>query len=362
MYPRVTKIAATLGSVVAVAGGGVALAATTGHHKHKKPVSHKPVKFATGLNIPTSFAAGGGHVFEGDGGFSSSESSDAPPQGAGVYLLKGGKGKLLPSDTGLVFVSGLAWHKGALYVAGGSATSTGFVFSLQKWTGFTGSKFSDQKVIYTAPSNFGGFNGIAFGANGRLYVGADVGLLNGNDHGPSNISPYVYDVLSFSANGTGPKVVAQGIRQPWQLAFPKGSNVPFVSDLGQDTLADNKTTANPPDWVLKVKQGQNYGFPKCNGITKGACKGFAKPFKSFKPHTDIMGLAIIGKTLYMSSFASGKRGSGQVFSMPVKGGAVKKVASGFPSQTVGLGASGGKLYIGSVGTALGKGVVYTVKP
>jgi glucose/arabinose dehydrogenase len=362
MYPRVTKIAATLGSVVAVAGGGVALAATS-HHKPKKPVSHKPVKFATGLSTPTSFAFGGGHTFEGDGGYEAKNSSGPPiPQGGGVYVLKGGKGKLVPSN--LLYVSGIVWHKGALYVTGGGAGAGGLVFTIQKWTGFNGTTFSKQSVIYTAPAGFQSFNGLAFGANGRLYTAADVGLTNGNDHGPASTSPYLYDVLSFSANGGKPKIVARGIRQPWQFAFPKGSNVPFVSDLGQDSGAKN-----PPDFVLKVKQGQNYGFPKCNW-TKSTIKvcekkknRYAKPFKMFKPHSDIMGLAIIGKTLYMSSFLGGGKGTGAVFSMSLNGKNLKKVAGGFKSETVGLGANGGKLYVGAVGkAAAGQGVVYTVKP
>ena len=39
--------------------------------------------------------------------------------------------------------------------------------------------------------------------DGRLYVGVDVGLTDGNDHGPASTSPYLYDILTFRANGTG---------------------------------------------------------------------------------------------------------------------------------------------------------------
>jgi hypothetical protein len=65
-----------------------------------------------------------------------------------------------------------------------------------------------------------------------------------------------------------------------------------------------------------------------------------------------MGLAIIGKTLYMTSFI-GNKGNGEVLSMPLKGGPVKTVVKGHAGpknggQFVGLGASGGSLYLGEV--------------
>ena len=51
-----------------------------------------------------------------------------------------------------------------------------------------------------------------------LYVGVDVGLTSGNDHGPaSKKTPYLYDILSLKPNGKGLKVFASGIRQPWQF-------------------------------------------------------------------------------------------------------------------------------------------------
>ncbi len=309
----------------------------------------KVQQVAAGLHTPTSFAFGAGNLFEGDGG---SESSSGPPAGGGVYLLKGGAGTLIPGSP--QFVAGLAWHRGALYVSGGSITGpTSAKWQIQKWTGWNGHTFTHRKAIYTAPKKFQGFNGLAFGADGRLYVGVDVGLLNGNDHGPAK-TPYVYDILSMKANGKGFKVFATGIRQPWQLAFPKGSSSPYVSDLGQD-----KGAKNPPDFVLRVKQGDNYGFPRCTWIVASKCKGFAKPFQKFGPHTDIMGMVIIGKRLYMTSFLGpkGKGPGGEVLSMPLSGGRAKAVVKGFVAPTVGLGSHGGSLYVGEL-----TGQVFKVTP
>ncbi len=285
--------------------------------------------FATGPDTPTSFAFGKGHVFVSDGTI---------PAG-GVDVVKAGVATKLPSS--LIGSFGVTWHAGALYV---SALTT-----IQKWSGWNGTTFTKQKTIFNAPKGFPGFNGLAFGANGRLYVGVDVGQKN--DHGPAT-APYQYDVLSMTASGHDLKIVAKGIRQPWQFAFPAHSNSPFVSDLGQDTGAKN-----PPDFVLRVKPHQNYGFPKCNRIKAKPCKHFTKPFKRFAPHTSVMGLAIMGKRLYMSEFP------GKVVSMSLKGGPVKTVATGFTGTIVGLGAHAGSLYVGQTSTAPGtSGYVFKITP
>jgi glucose/arabinose dehydrogenase len=291
--------------------------------------------FASGLNTPTSFAVGGGNVFEGDGGTDKS----GKPAG-GVFELKGGTGTKLAGSP--AFVAGLAWRKGTLYVSGANVGAGGaIVASIQAWSGWNGTSFSKRKTLYTAPKKFSGFNGLAFGPDGRLYVGVDVSLTQKNDHGPAN-TPYLYDILSMTANGTGLKVFATGMRQPWQIAFNGKSKSPFVSDLGQDKPA----SLSPPDFILKVRKGDNYGFPSCNWVKTKACKGYTKPYKLLAPHTDAMGLAIIGKKLFISEFGGSK--PGQVVSMPVGGGKITPAVTGFVAPVVGLAASGHSLYIGEL--------------
>src|SRR5947209_10673654 len=161
----------------------------------------KVQEVASGLHTPTSFAVGAGTLFEGDGG---AESKSGPPTGGGVYAIQGGKGTLISGSP--QFVAGLAWRGNALYVSGGWFTGPHTSrWQLLKWSGWNGETFTKRAVIYTAPKAFDGFNGLAFGANGRLYVGVDVGLTNGNDHGPAK-TPYVYDILSIRPNGKGLKV------------------------------------------------------------------------------------------------------------------------------------------------------------
>ncbi len=320
----------------AAASGPPAPTATNGH----------TVQLVTGgLVTPTSFAFGGGNVFEGDGG-------SLPKTPGGVYVLKSGKATLIPGSP--VFVSGLAWHKGTLFVSGANFGQGGsIVSSLSAWSGWNGTTFAKQKTIYTAPKKFPGFNGLAI-HNGRIYVGVDVSLEQANDHGPAK-APYQYDILSLDLTGKHLKVYASGMRQPWQIAFAKGSSSPFVTDFGQD-----KGAKNPPDFLLHVKQGDDYGFPQCNWTKVKACKGFTKPFKMFPAHTDIGGIAIIGKTIYLTEFGfnvqSNPKESPKLVTVPVKGGAAKTlVNSAVPVMAVG--ANKGWLYIGTAA-----GFVYRLKP
>ena len=77
------------------------------------------------------------------------------------------------------------------------------------------------------------------------------------------------------------------------------------------------------------------------------------------PHTDIMGLAIVGSHLYMTSFLGphGKGPGGEVLSMPLGGGSAKPLVTGFVAPVVGLGEKDGWLYIGEL-----TGQVFRLKP
>jgi glucose/arabinose dehydrogenase len=300
---------------------------------------------ATGVTTPTAFAFGNGQVFVSDG-------TTPPQKGGGVYVLKGGKAVLVPGSPLISF--GVTFHKGTLYVSGATVGPKGPVGQLYAWSGWNGVTFATQKTLYTAPAGIL-LNGLAFGADGRLYAGVDVGMTN--DHGPKK--GLLYDVLSFNAAGKGMKVFATGIRQPWQFAFPAGSSSPFVTDLGQD--APKSIQKVVPDFILRVHNGQNYGFPTCNWIVRAKCTKFSTPFKFLPPHTDPGGLGIIGKRLYLSEFGFVR--TAKVESIPLTGGALTTLLTGFKGEAlIGLGTDNGWVYVGEPATAPGTGRVFRVKP
>jgi glucose/arabinose dehydrogenase len=272
------------------------------------------------LSTPTSFAFGDGRAFVGDVSAMGNE--------GGVYVLKDGNAIRVPGTKAPVF--GLAWRDGTLYVSA--------VNKLLAWSGWTGSTFSSHKTIFEAGPTFTGFGGLGFGANGRLYAG--VTLSPTNDHGAPT-TPFEYDLLSMTPEGKDVGIVASGIRQPWQMAFPAGSSSPFLSDLGQDGDA-----TDPSDFILRVQPGQNYGFPSCNWTVLSACSTNARPVRFFAPHSDAMGLAIRGTRLYISEF--GGSTVPQVVWMPLTGGDVTPFLTGFVAPIVGLGTHDGWLYVGEL--------------
>ena len=344
------RVITALGAT-ALACGGVAAAAgatTSATTPLPKATNGKAVQvLATGLHTPTSFAFGANAVFEGDGGVQGPQGLTAP---GGVFLIKGRKATLLAGSP--AFVSGLAFHKGALYVAATDidAKTHAFTFQLQAWSDFDGTTFKTHKVIYTAPKGFSGLNGIAFGPDGRLYVGVDVSLTQTNDHGPATKkTPYLYDVLSMNTKGKALTVFASGMRQPWQIAFAPGDKSPFVTDFGQD-----KGAKNPPDFLLHIHNKDNYGFPQCNWTNAKLCKGFAKPFQLFPRHTDLGGIGIIGRRIFLSQFGMGSAPPA-IVTVPLKGGAKKTLVKGFVAPVIGLGVHAGWVYFGDL-----TGTVYRV--
>ena len=352
------RFGAVVAATAVAAGAITAVAVAAGAPPPKGYNGAKATLYATGLKNPTSFAWLNGTMFAGDSG-----NSNSLPNG-GIYVIKNHVGTQLPVNA--LFVGGLATHKGVLYASVGDLGMSGPQFQILALSGFNGATFTSQKAIYTAPSGFQGFNGLAFAPNGRLLVGVDAGLLNGNDHGPASTSPYLYDILSMNTSGKQLTVFARGMRQPWQMAFAPGDSHPFVSDLSQDCTGSNpcsssSTPANPRDLILHVKPGQNYGFPGCNYLPSGShCTGFAKPFETLAPHTDPMGMAIIGRTLYVGSFlGAGAKGAGALYSMPITGGRLKPVVTGFPLATDALAVHAGALYVGG-STQSGAGEVYKV--
>jgi glucose/arabinose dehydrogenase len=290
-----------------------------------KAASGKTVKLvATGLTTPTSFAFAGSTVFAGAG------PAEGPGGAAGLLTLAGGKATQVPNTPPVVF--GLAWHKGKLYVSSGAAITA--------YRGWNGTTFAGSKTISKGRKGFPGFNGLAFGPDGRLYAG--ISLNQKYDHG-RDPAPLARTVVSMKPGGKDLRVVARGLRQPFQLAFPKGSAHPYVTVLSQDG-----TKPVPPDQIVVARPGQDYGFPACTWVSVKACKGFATPLVLLPRHSSPMGIAAKGKTLYVSLFGGrGKRGP-EVVTIPVAGGKPKAFLSGFAAPVIGLGLHGRTIYAGDV--------------
>ena len=286
---------------------------------------------ASGVATPTAFAFAGSTVFAGSG---PAEQGSAP---TGLFTLANGTATKIPGTPPVVF--GLAWHNRKLYVSTGS--------SIVAFSGWNGTKFASSKTVSAPKKPFRGFNGLAFGPNGRLYAG--VSLDEKHDH-EADHSPHAQSVVSMTATGKHLRTVARGLRQPFQLTFVGSGRNPYVSVLSQDK------GKIPKDAIVVARKGQNYGFPTCFWGKPKTCKGFAKP-KIFLPkHASPMGIGAIGRTLYVSLFGGLGDGKPVVVSVPAGGGKPKPFLQGFVAPVVALGVHAGTVYVGDL-----TGTIYAVK-
>ena len=122
-----------------------------------------------------------------------------------------------------------------------------------------------------------------------------------------------------------------------------------MSVLGQDNGA-----VRPPDFILRVRPGENYGFPTCNWTSLAVCSPDSRPFKRLAPHTDPLGLGIIGNRLLHRPNSADVLA--RVVWMALQGGPLKIRLTGFYKPIVALGVHDGDVYVGQT-----TGQVFRVK-
>ncbi len=299
---------------------------------------HKVTVLARGVPTPTTFAFVGGRVFV--AGFGDEQH---PNVTGGVYVLKGGKPVKVPGSPAHVF--GLAYGGGTLYVSGG--TRAGGIYA---WSGWTGTRFAKSRVLVAPRKGFTSFNGIAVGPDGKLYAGISLGDKKTDDYSKGS-TMYANDVVSVDTQTGAIRVVAQGMRQPWQPVFVPGHDGPLIADLGQENLGKKR----PIDRVVEAKQDADFGFPLCPA-KPAACSRFDKPFAVFPAHASPMGLGALRGKLYVALFGGTGKGP-EVVSMPLSGGRYAPALVGFAAPVVALATHGGKVYVGDL-----TGSVYSFTP
>lgn len=292
-------------------------------------VNGQPVtKVASGVTTPTAFAFAPDTVFAGSG---PDEQGNGP---TGLFTLAAGTATKVPGTP--KWVAGLAWHDGKLYVS----TFTKIV----AYSGWDGVRFASSKTI--ARPLKAGYNGVAFGPDGRLYAG--VSFREKYDPG-RDPSPHAQSVISMTASGKDVRDVARGLRQPFQLHFPAGAKYPYVGVLGHEK------GRIPKDAIVVARPGKDFGYPKCLFGIGATCRGFAKPLVLLPKHASPMGITSAGKTLYVSLFGGLGDGKPVVASMPLGGGTPKAFLRGFVAPVIALGQNAGQMYVGDL-----TGTIYSV--
>lgn len=323
------RVIAVLAAVCAAAV--VVLPATAGAAGPPIPKETRGKKvnvYATGVAIPTQYTFAGRKMF-----ISGAMEGKAP---GGIFVRRPGSKKAgkVPGTGKNAF--GVAFRGHKLYASLGNR-----LMVYGKWNG---RRFLHQRVLFKPEKkDFTGFNGIAFGPDGRLYAGLTMEF----DHAASK-RRFANCVISIRKNGKGVKIISRGLRQPWMMTFARGDRYPIVSDLAQDEPAGNMA----PDLLVKARPKTNYGFATCNWAPGSPCDGFTRPFMKFPPvgghpNPSPMGVAAKGKKLYVALF-NGTGAGPEVVSTTTKGTTPKPVLTGFVAPVLSVASHKGFLYAGDL--------------
>jgi glucose/arabinose dehydrogenase len=169
---------------------------------------------------------------------------------------------------GFSLLVGLAWHDGELYTA-----SSGKIEALRD---SNADGVADQRrlVVGDLPSLVlkpHSNNGLAFGADSRLYFG-----VGSTTEGQIEENPLAAAILSVKPDGSDLKVFARGLGNTFDVAF----NSAGALFGGDNSPGGEEGVDDPPDEFNYLIEGEHYGYPyfygdppKSNG-TRGAVVTF----------------------------------------------------------------------------------------
>ncbi|MEZ4668825.1 MAG: PQQ-dependent sugar dehydrogenase [Anaerolineae bacterium] len=173
--------------------------------------------------------------------------------------------KVTEFANGLAKPEGLAWGERGLYV------NTGGALVLMKDT--NGDDVADEKTTLIDGFPFDSYafhqnNGLTFGPDGRLYIGAG----STTDHRPET-NDKAARIFSMNPDGTDFKVYATGVRNPFGLIpAPDGQGF-FAVDNGSSGCIDTERQVDDctslidvPEEVNYITEGGDYGFPSYFGV------------------------------------------------------------------------------------------------
>jgi glucose/arabinose dehydrogenase len=236
----------------------------------KVPAGFKIELFAKGIsNARTMVLGEQGTIFIG------TRSADK------VYAIKNSKVYVIAKN--LRMPNGLAFHKGALYIA-----AVDRILRLDNIENNLANPPQAVVVRNNLPrATHHGWRFIAFGPDNRLYIAIGA---------PCNVclKQGFAEIRSMKADGTDEKVVATGIRNSVGFTWHPQTKKIWLSDNGRDMLGDDI----PADEINRVdKSGQDFGFPYCHGGTVAdpdyneiPCDKFSPPAVKLGAHVTPLGI------------------------------------------------------------------------
>jgi glucose/arabinose dehydrogenase len=321
------KVASCLAALLAVAvssAGGAVQAV-------KVPSGFRVETYVRGLNKPTAMAWG--------------------PRGVLYLTQEGGEVVSIDARTrrrrvvlrGFKTPLGLAWHRGDLFV---SARGT-------LWRVSRGQR---KAILRNLPFGRHQQDNVVV-RRGRLYLGSGSTCDVCTER--SRLSAAV---LSVNRDGSGLRVLARGLRNPYGLAVDPETGRLYASVNERDELGENE----PAETIVEVRDGRDFGWPRCwpshrTKSLRGDCGGVTRPVAYLEPHSAPGGMAFWNGALYVAEWGEYlKRDHGRklthVLLRPGRPASVSTFATGFAHPlAVAVDARGGLLVADH-----GRGVIYRI--
>ena len=192
---------------------------------------------------------------------------------------------------GLKQPHGLAFHKGALYVA-----STDGVVRIA--LGATGVAVGVGQYVNQYPSGGGHWTRtIVFGADSAMYVAVGSSCNLCVEQTPERAA-----VLRFNEDGSGKRVYAIGLRNAVGLAVHPETGALWASQNERDNLSPSYEDL-PPEEINIVTDGADYGWPYCYGNRipnpeyrdAARCANTVPPALAMQAHSAPLGMSFLAR-------------------------------------------------------------------
>ena len=201
--------------------------------------------------------------------------------------------------TGLNQPHGLAFHKGALYVA-----NTNGVVKLT--LGANGVATGVPVAVNSYPSGGGHWTRtIVFGADSAMYVAVGSSCNLCVEQTPERAA-----VLRFNEDGSGKRVYAMGLRNAVGLAVHPETGALWASQNERDNLPPSHEDL-PPEEINIVTDGADFGWPFCYGDKvpnpeyndSARCANTTAPALKLQAHSAPLGMTFLSRaTLFPAEY------------------------------------------------------------